>query len=112
MSRQRARPAAPPVESWLAEETCQMGQVLEEHGPMARRPRLRPGQPWNTPNPSRHSAARSQQTGQIQSLAAPMPATVHPAITAFVLGPGKLVLYDVRGSTQPMANFGPALRSF
>jgi hypothetical protein len=73
-----------------------MGQVLEEYGPMfrkPRRPRLRPGQPWNTPKPpSRHSAARPQQTGQIQSLAAPMPATVHPAITAFGLGPGKLVL--------------------
>jgi hypothetical protein len=78
-----------------------MGQVLEEYGPMfrkPRRPRLRPGQPWNTPNPSRHSAARPQQTGQIQSLAAPqnlaapMLATVHPAITAFGLGPGKLVL--------------------
>ena len=70
-----------------------MGRVLEEHGPMfrkLRRPRLRPGQPWDTPN--RHSAARPQQTGQIQSLAAPMPATVHPAITAFGLGPGKLVL--------------------
>jgi hypothetical protein len=37
-----------------AEETRQMGQ-LEEHGPMfrkPRRPRLRPGQSWNTPNPS------------------------------------------------------------
>ena len=77
------------------QETHQMRQVLEEHGPMfrkPRRPRLRPGQPWNTPNPSRHGAARPQQTGQIQSLAAPMPATVHPAITAFGLGPGKLVL--------------------
>jgi hypothetical protein len=56
-----------------------------------RRRRLRPGQPWNTPNPSHYSAARPQQTGQIQGLAAPMPATVHPAITAFGLGPGKLV---------------------
>jgi hypothetical protein len=55
-----------------------------------RRPRLLPCQPWNTT--SRHSAARPQHAGQIQSLAACMPATVHPAITAFGLGPGKLVL--------------------
>jgi len=70
-----------------------MGQVLEKHGPMfrkTRRPPLRPGQPWNVPNRSRHSAARPQQIGQIQGLAAPMPAAVHRAITAFGLGPGKL----------------------
>ena len=79
-----------------------MGQVLKEHGPMfrkPRRPRLRPGrQPRNTPNPPRHSAARPQQTGQIQSLGA-RPATGHPVITAFGLGLGKRVLQDVRGST-------------
>jgi hypothetical protein len=50
-------------------------------------PRLRSGQPWNTPNPSRHSAARLQQTGQIQSLAAPMAATVHPPLTLLGLVP-------------------------
>jgi hypothetical protein len=61
---------------------------------MFRKPRRpRPSQPRNTPNPSRHSTTRPQQTGQIQSLGAPMPATVHPAITAFGLGPGKLVWY-------------------
>ena len=53
-------------------------------------PRLRPRrQPRNTPNPSRHSAARPQQTGQIQNKGAAMPATVHPVITAFGLGLGK-----------------------
>ena len=64
-----------PCGVWRAEETRQMGQVLKEHGPMfrkPRRPRLRPGrQPRDTLNPSRHSAARPQQTGQIQSLGAP-----------------------------------------
>ena len=71
-----------------------MGQVVEEHGPMfrkPRRPRLRPGrQPRDTLNPLRHSAA-PQQTDQIQSLGA-RTGTDHPVITAFGLGPGKLVL--------------------
>ena len=77
-----------------------MGQVLKERGPMfrkLRRPRFRPGQPRNTPNPPRHSAARPQQTGQIQSLGA-RPATGHPVITAFGLGLGKRILQDVRGA--------------
>ena len=89
--------------SLASRETRQMGQVLEKYGPMfrkPRRPRLRPGQPWNTPNPSLR-AARPQQTGQTQSLAAPIPATRHPATTVFGLGPGNWELAPVVDFDQP-----------